>query len=160
MYDNILVPTDGSGVAELAVDHALDLAEKYDATLHTIYVVDTDAMDLSLGPEQVDRLRHGQFGEMEDLQRKARNATSRVVERADGRGVATVEEIGAGQPHKVITDYAEENDIDMIVMGSHGRGGVRRVLLGSVAERVLRTARMPVLVVDARGREGASGEGA
>ncbi|MFL9709025.1 universal stress protein, partial [Aeromonas veronii] len=49
MYETILVPTDGSEVAETAVNHALDLAETYDATVHTIYVVDTDSMDLSLG---------------------------------------------------------------------------------------------------------------
>ncbi|MEM4782184.1 MAG: universal stress protein [Halalkalicoccus sp.] len=153
MYDTILVPTDGSEVAEIAVEHALDLAEKYDATLHALYVVDTDAMDLSLGTEQVDRIRAGQFGEMEELQRDARNATGRVMKQADERGIPTIEHIAAGRPHRVITNYAEKEGVDMIVMGSHGRGGVKRVLLGSVAERVLRTARIPVLVVDARQAE-------
>lgn len=150
MYDHILVPTDGSDVAEIAIDHALDLAEKYDATLHALYVVDTESMDLTLGTEQVDRLRAGHFDEMEDVERKAREATERVVERAEERNVPTVEHIAAGRPHAVITNYAEDNDVDMIVMGSHGRGGVQRMLLGSVAERVLRTSRIPVLVVDAR----------
>lgn len=150
MYDTILVPTDGSDVAELAVERAIDLAETYGATLHTLYVVDTDAMDLSLGTEQVDRIRAGKFGEMEEVERKAREATERVVERAEESGVPTVEHIAAGRPHAVITKYADEHDADMIVMGSHGRSGVSRVLLGSVAERVLRTTHRPVLVVDAR----------
>jgi nucleotide-binding universal stress UspA family protein len=150
MYDTILVPTDGSDVAEIAVDHALDLAEKYDATLHTIYVVDTDAMDLSLGTEQVERVKSGRFGEMEDLAEKANEATGRVASKAEEQGVSVVENIVGGRPHREITDYATENDVDLIVMGSHGRGGVRRMLLGSVAERVLRTARIPVLVVDVR----------
>ncbi|MFC6906223.1 universal stress protein [Halalkalicoccus tibetensis] len=150
MYDTILVPTDGSDVAELAVERAIDLAETYGATLHTLYVVDTDAMDLSLGTEQVDRIRAGKFGEMEEVERKARDATDRVVERAEESGVPTVEHIAAGRPHTVITSYADEHDADMIVMGSHGRSGVSRVLLGSVAERVLRTTHRPVLVVDAR----------
>lgn len=150
MYDTILVPTDGSDVAEIAVEHAIDLAETYDATLHALYVVDTDAMDLSLGSEQVDRIRAGQFSEMDDLEQKARNATGRVIRQAEEHGIPTVEQIAAGRPHTVITNYAEDNGVDMIVMGSHGRGGVRRMLLGSVAERVLRTARIPVLVVDAR----------
>lgn len=150
MYNSILVPTDGSETAEVAVDHALDLAEKYDATVHTIYVVDTDSMDLSLGSEQVDRIRSGQFGDMEELGEKAEKATNRVGKRGEEHGVSVVEDVGAGKPHSVITNYANDHDIDLIVMGSHGRGGVRRMLLGSVTERVLRTARIPVLVVDAR----------
>lgn len=150
MYDTILVPTDGSEIAEAAVDHALDLADHYGATVHTLYVVDIDAMDLSLGTEQVDRLRSGQFGEMEDLERNARNATGRVVKRAEDSGIPTVEHLSAGRPHQEITDYARENDVDLIVMGSHGRGGVRRALLGSVAERVLRTTHRPVMVIDHR----------
>lgn len=150
MYDTILVPTDGSDVAELAVDRAIDLAETYGATLHALYVVDTDAMDLSLGTEQVDRIRAGKFGEMEEVERKAREATGRVAERAEASDIPAVEHIAAGRPHTVITKYADDHDADMIVMGSHGRSGVSRVLLGSVAERVLRTTHRPVLVVDAR----------
>ncbi|MFP4188430.1 MAG: universal stress protein, partial [Halobacteriales archaeon] len=57
-------------------------------------------------------------------------------------------EVRAGSPHDAIVMYAENNGIDVIVMGSHGRGGVRRALLGSVAERVLRTTHLPVFVVD------------
>lgn len=59
MYEHILVPTDGSDVAEAAVDHALDLAEKYDAEVHALYVVDIDSVNYSLGTEQVDRLKTG-----------------------------------------------------------------------------------------------------
>lgn len=150
MYETILVPTDGSEVAETAVNHALDLAETYDATVHTIYVVDTDSMDLSLGTEQVDRIESGQFGDMEELGEKAEAATNRVATQGKEQGISIVEHVGAGKPHSVITNYADEHDIDLIVMGSHGRGGVRRMLLGSVAERVLRTTARPVLVVDSR----------
>jgi len=64
MYEHILVPTDGSDVAEAAVDHALDLAEKYDAEVHALYVVDIDSVNYSLGTEQVDRLKQGRFDEM------------------------------------------------------------------------------------------------
>jgi len=63
MYEHILVPTDGSDVAEAAVDHALDL-EKYDAEVHALYVVDIDSVNYSLGTEQVDRLKQGRFDEM------------------------------------------------------------------------------------------------
>ncbi len=147
MYDAILVPTDGSEVAETAVEHALDLADRYGAELHTLYIVDTGSMDMSFGTEQVERLRAGQFGEMEGLESQARHATGRVARRAEERGLSITEHIRAGQPHVEIIDYADENDIDLVVMGSHGRGGVQRFLLGSVAERVLRTTHQPVLVV-------------
>jgi nucleotide-binding universal stress UspA family protein len=148
MYDRILVPTDGSDVAEAAVDHALDLAEKYDAEVHALYVVDIDSVNLSLGTEQVDRLKQGRFGEMEEIKSKADEATGVVADRGAERGVDVVEHVSGGRPHKVIADYAEEHDMDLIVMGSHGRAGVRRALLGSVTERTLRSTHVPVLVVD------------
>ena len=150
MYDDILIPTDGSAVAETAIDHAIDLAEKYDARLHALYVVDVDALDVSLGTEQVQRIKQGQFDEMGELQTRANEATGSVVERGEKRGLEVVESIQAGQPHRAVCNYADEEGIDLIVIGSHGRSGVRRALLGSVTERVLRTTDTPVLVVDAR----------
>lgn len=150
MYERILVPTDGSDTAEQAVDHALDLAERYGAELHALYVVDTDSMSLSLGTEQVDRLRQGRYDEMEEVKDRADRATGAVADRGRERGLAVVEHVSAGRPHALIADYAEDNDVDLVVMGSHGRSGVRRALLGSVTERVLRTTHVPVLVVDAR----------
>ena len=150
MYDTILVPTDGSKVAENAVEHAIDIAAKYDATVHALYVIDTSAMDIGLGAEQVDRIRQGKYDEMPEIQERANAATSSVAERAAEHGLEVIESVGAGQPHDRIAGYAEKNDVDMIVMGSAGRGGVKRVLLGSVAERTLRSTDIPVLVVDIR----------
>jgi nucleotide-binding universal stress UspA family protein len=148
MYDNILVPTDGSETAEVAVEHAVEMAKRYEATLHTLYVVDIDAVNFSLGTEQLDRLKSGGLDEMDDVKEGAEEATGRVADRASEEGVDVVEEVRAGTPHDTIVKYAENNCIDVIVMGSHGRGGVKRALLGSVAERVLRTTHLPVFVVD------------
>jgi nucleotide-binding universal stress UspA family protein len=148
MYEKILVPTDGSDTAENAVEHALDLADKYDAEVHALYVVDTDSMSLTLGGEQLDRIEQGQFGEMEEVKSKADAATGYVADHAADRGLEAVEHISAGKPHDMIADYAEDHDIDLVVMGSHGRSGVRRAILGSVTERVLRSTEVPVLVVD------------
>jgi nucleotide-binding universal stress UspA family protein len=153
MYDTILIPTDGSDVAEIAVDHAIDLASKYDATVHALYVVDIDAVNFGLGTEQVDRIRQGKFGEMEELEEKANAATGVVAEAAREHGLDVVEEVRVGKPHDVIAGYADATDVDLIVMGSHGRSGVRRALLGSVTERVLRSTHRPVLVVDEHGEE-------
>ena len=148
MYEKILVPTDGSETSEAAVGHAIDLAEKYEAGLHALYVVDTDSMSLTLGGEQLDRIEQGRFGEMEEVRERAERATGYVADRAAERGLDTVEHISAGKPHSQIADYVEDNGIDLVVMGSHGRTGVRRALLGSVTERTLRSVRVPVLVID------------
>ena len=150
MYEKILIPTDGSETAENAVGHALDLAEKYGAEVHALYVVDVDAMSLSLGAEQVDRLQQGNFDEMEEVKAKAEEATGYVADRASDRGLRVVEHVAGGQPHSVIADYAADTGVDLIVIGSHGRSGVKRALLGSVTERVLRETHVPVLVVDVR----------
>ncbi len=150
MYDSILVPTDGSAVAENAVDHAIDIASKYEADVHALYVVDLDAMDLAVGTEQIDRFKQGDLSDLPELEQRAREATAYVADRASEHGLEVTEAVVAGNPRKRIAAYGEENDIDMVVMGSAGRGGVRRMLLGSVAERTLRATTIPVLVVDAR----------
>jgi nucleotide-binding universal stress UspA family protein len=150
MYETILVPTDGSKVAEAAVDHAVDIAEKYDAEVHALYIADTQAIAYSLGTEQVDRIRQGNFAGMTELRKKAEAATGYVRELAEERGLDAVEHHAGGQPHDMIADYAEDHDIDLVIMGSHGRAGVRRALLGSVTERTLRSTHVPVLVVDYR----------
>mgnify|MGYP006270689685 CR=1 FL=1 len=153
MYEKILVPTDGSDTAENAVEHALDIAEKYGAEVHALYVVDVDSMSLSLGAEQVDRLQQGQFDEMEEVKSKAEEATGYVADAARVHGLEAVEHIAGGQPHRVVAEYADDHGIDLVVMGSHGRSGVKRALLGSVTERTLRSTDVPVLVVDVREEE-------
>lgn len=153
MYDRILVPTDGSDVAEAAVEQAIDLAEKYGAEIHALYVADTDAVAYGLGTEQVDRIRQGNFSQMTELREQAEEATGHVTNLAEEHGIDAVEHHAGGQPHTMIGDYADDHDIDLIVMGSHGRAGVRRALLGSVTERTLRSTHVPVLVVDYLGTD-------
>ncbi len=151
MYDRILVPTDGSKVAQAAVSHAITIATDNNATIDALYVADTDAISISLGTEQVDRIRQGQFAEMTELREQAEAATGYVAKRASDAGIAVNEHHAGGIPHRIIADYAAEHDIDLIIMGSHGRAGVRRALLGSVTERTLRSTSVPVLVVDYEG---------
>ncbi|SDJ96197.1 Nucleotide-binding universal stress protein, UspA family [Halovenus aranensis] len=151
MYDHILIPTDGSNVAQAAVDHALDIAEQYGAAVHALFVADTDAIAYGLGADQVDNIRAGEFGDMDELQADAEEATGHVARLGEDRGLTVHEHHAGGKPHSVISEYAEEEDIDLVVMGSHGRAGVRRALLGSVTERTLRSTNVPVLVVDYRG---------
>lgn len=148
MYEQILVPTDGSETAEHAVAHAVEIASKYGATVHALYVIDVDATSYALGAEQVDRIRQGHLDEMPEVTEEADEATGYVADRAAERGVRVEEHVTAGSPSRAIRNFVEDNDIDLVVMGSHGRSGLSRVILGSVAEKVLRRTRLPVLVVD------------
>ncbi|ARS90650.1 universal stress protein [Natrarchaeobaculum aegyptiacum] len=149
MYDDVLIPTDGSAVAENAITHGVDLARRHDARLHALYVVDIDAIDLSLGTEQVQRIKEGHLDEMTELQNRAAEAVETVSERAPDE-LEVVEAIQTGQPHRQIHSYVESEGVDAVVMGSAGRSGVQRVLLGSVAERTVRNVTVPVMIVDAR----------
>ncbi|AGB37795.1 universal stress protein [Natronococcus occultus] len=148
MFERILLPTDGSERAERAAPYAVELAERFDATLHPIYVVDTEAISHALGPEQVDRINAGQFAEMTELHERAAAAVDGVREYTPG-DVDVDPVIEAGNPRTVITEFAAEQGVDLIVMTSQGRGGVRRALFGSVTEAVARDTDVPVLVVDA-----------
>jgi len=150
MYDTILIPTDGSEPARRSIAHGVDVAERYGATVHALYVVDLEAANYSLGTEQVERLRRGKLSEMPEVQEKANAATAEVARRAADAGLDVVEHVAVGSPHDEIVDYIADRGVDLAVMGSHGRSGISRMLLGSVTERVVRTATIPVLVVDAR----------
>lgn len=136
MYDRILVPTDGSvGMAHVALQ-AIDLAETYGATLHVLHVID----------ESVEGLVAG-FSDETELEDRGREAVERIADMARNHDVDVVTVIEDGDPSQRIVDYAEEIDADLIVSGTHGRSGVERRLIGSVAERVVREAACPVMTV-------------
>jgi len=138
MYSQILVPTDGSPASDAAIEHALDLAAQYDARVHALYVVDGSTYSsLEAGAELV----------VEALEEEGTEATDRVADAATEAGVDCETTVTTGTAYQSIRDYVDSNDIDMIVMGTHGRKGLDRYLLGSVTERVVRTADVPVLTV-------------
>ena len=139
-YDRISVPTDGSAEGERAVRHALDLAAVHGASVRAIYVVDTAryaGMPMETTWEGVGDL----------LYDDAETALSTVRELAADRGVDVETAIVEGTPSREIITDAEETDCDLVVMGTHGRGGIDRLLLGSVAEKVVRGSSVPVLTV-------------
>lgn len=142
MYRRILIPTDGRPGTERAVEHALDLAEQYGAALYVLYVVDTTALPLDARAQQI----------FEYVEEQGRRSEMEIVDRAEGLGIdPVVSDVGEGPPHEAILEYAEANDVDLIVMGTHGRQGLDRYLLGSVTERVVRSADVPVLTVRTEG---------
>lgn len=149
-YKRILVPTDGSKEIESSVEHALELARRFDAQVDVLYIIDTDAVVYGLGAAHLDRLEAGRSKGMGEVTERARTAVDAVANRAEDRGIEVVTVIGAGKPAQMIANYTAENPVDLIVMGSHRWSGVRRILLGSITERVVRAVETPVLVVDVR----------
>ena len=143
MYDNVLLPTDGSVGVDRAIDHAIDAADRYDATLHVLYVVDSDVVNAYSGDEFVD----GAEGAEETLEETGREALDAVAERARDAGVETATALRYGVPHEEILRYADEADVDLTVMGSKTRSGDYRRMLGSVTERVSRQSPAPVSIV-------------
>ncbi|WP_276250642.1 universal stress protein [Haloarcula rara] len=139
MYDAVLLPTDGSEGTRAAVEHAIDHARQYDAALHVLYVVDARiGVARETTPEVI-------FEELED---QGRRAIESVQSQARGADVETIEGVVArGDPHQAILDYAAAEDIDLVVMGTHGRTGLDHYLVGSVTEKVVRLSDVPVLTV-------------
>ncbi len=136
MFDTIVIATDGSESVRRAVAVALDIAETFDAEVHALYVVDSGEVDSS--PE---RLRE----EMRDALHERGEEALETVRAETDRDVTTA--VREGRPAAVIGDYAREHDADVVATGTRGRHGENRFLIGSVAERVVRTCPVPVLTV-------------
>lgn len=143
MYDSILLPIDLSKGVHRAIDHAIDAAERYDAALHVLFVVDTDVYGSYSGDEYV----HEFEGLEHALEAEGEEAIARVVERAQESGVETMSVIRHGVPHEEILEYIDETDISLVVMGTKDRPGEYRQLLGSVTDRVTRMTSVPVSIV-------------
>lgn len=134
MYDAILIPTDGSEGTAAAVSQGIALARQFDATVHVLHVVDE---------------RHAMTDYdvvNEELEAAAERAIDAIADRLDAEGIPVERHLRRGVPHEEILDAADAYGVDLIVMGTHGRTGVSRVVnLGSTTERVVRLAGVPVL---------------
>lgn len=139
VYDVVLLATDGSTPVNRALDHAVTLAAETGATLSVLSVVDTADIGLFSGTDTdtVDDL----------LRSAAQTAVDDAGDRAAAAGVDVVRTVRVGSPHREICAHADEIEADVVIVGTHGRTGLSRALLGSVATRVVRTSTVPVLVV-------------
>ena len=145
MYDRILVPTDGSPSMEPVIDHASGLAGVHGADIHGIYVIDTG----SYATLPVETTWDG----ITEMLREEGEAAVAEFESMAG-DTATETAIREGDPSTEIVEYAREERCDCIVMGTHGRAGIDRILLGSVAERVVRSSPVPVMTMPVNRTEG------
>ncbi|MFD1526282.1 universal stress protein [Halolamina salina] len=143
MYDRILLSTDGTAASTDAESHAIELAAAHDAELHVLYVVDETVYNAYSGDEYVDEAE----GPEHALEEHGEETIAGVRQRASEAGVDCVEALRHGRPSNTIVDYADEHDVDLLVLGTKRRPDEYRALLGSVTDRVLRMTAQPALVV-------------
>jgi nucleotide-binding universal stress UspA family protein len=135
MFDTVVVATDGSASAERSVRVAMDLAARFGAAVHALYVV--DAGEVAESPPDL----------REEMEEALRAAGEDALAFVDDRDEAVTTVVREGDPATEVVDYAEAVDADLVATGTRGRHGEHAFLLGSVAEAVVRRAPMPVLTV-------------
>jgi len=159
MYDRILLALDGSPLAEQALPHAIAHAERFEAELVLLRVLEPLRLSSAVSPAAMERaeqearrlvtIEAGQERPRFLVQEYLESIAARVEEHGVPVRAVTVE----GRSHQEIIRFAESNQIDLIVISSRGASGLSRWLMGSVADRVVRGARMPVLLVPPRKQE-------
>jgi len=133
MFDTVVLATDGSKSVDRAVTVALDLAERFDAEVHALYVV--DETEVEAAPERV----------REDLETALHDQAEDALEAIESRAEDIQTAVREGTPATEICTYAESVDADLVATGTRGRHGEHSFLLGSVAEAVVRRSPVPVL---------------
>jgi len=145
-FDRVVIPTDGSDLAERAASHGLEIAARYGADVRIVYVVDTTTHEL------VDTSR----SILGPLREGGQTAVEELAESARDRNLPVSTAILDGSPAEEIRGYLRGTDGDLVAMGTHGTGATRAAILGSTVTRVLRNSEVPVLTVN--GRQGVGGD--
>jgi nucleotide-binding universal stress UspA family protein len=156
LYQRILVPHDGSAFAEMVLPHVTELAQRFEAELcllevieppnPALYASDAEAgMAAELAVEEIDRAQ-------DELRADGTTRLASLVDKLQGQGIRASFAVVDGHPAREILGFARENNVDLIAMTSHGRTGLARAVLGSVTDMVLREADVPVLIVRAKER--------
>ena len=138
LFKKILIATDGSKRTQSAVDTGLQLAQQHKSKVYAVYVVDTvtfTSIPMDVTWENMYQL----------LKDEGEAAVNRVKEAGQGADIET--HVLEGNPAVEITRFAKDNEVDLIIVGTLGKSGIDRILLGSVAEKVVRIAPCPVLVI-------------
>jgi universal stress protein A len=142
---NILVPTDFSEYSEAALKKAIDIAEQYKAKIYLLHVIDEQirqcAVDYCIGAEVVERL------EAESIKASNEKLWKEVATIGETKKLEIVFDVKNGNPSEVILSEQQEKGIDLVVIASHGKTGLLKQLMGSVADKVVKGAKCPVVVV-------------
>ena len=139
----ILLPTDFSKLSLTAAEYAIDLASKYDAEIHLLHVVEKTPpilaiRSLDLSAEKIRK----------SIDQHAHQSLDEAVKSiSNGKNINIIPKILTGIDYEEIVEYSKKNGIDVIVIATHGRTGILHTLIGSVAEKVIRYAKCPVLVI-------------
>lgn len=144
-YTDILIPTDGSDAADCALTFGARLAKEYGAVLNLLSVIEIDSFGVDLASDRY----------AETLESRAAQIVDDAAESAREESIETVDnsvEWNASVTN-AIQEYVDDNDVDLVVMSTHGHTGLERYLLGSVTEKVIRTLARPVLTIPASTRE-------
>ena len=138
----ILAPTDFSELSKQGLTSALELAETFGAKLLLLHVVEPP-------PYPVEGIMPSQLGAtlLDDLERQASNDLVQMLSETHGRIVEVTRRVVVGIPYRKIVEVAEEEKSDLIVMTTHGRTGLSHLVMGSVTEKIVRTAPCPVLTI-------------
>lgn len=139
-FNKILIPTDGSKASFEGSRKGIELAEEVGAEIVALSVVEEALVE--------DKIYGSPPAEPERVRDLARRSVEDLAERAKDRGLSVEKAVREGEPSKEIVEQAMDSDVDLIVVGTHGRGGFERALLGSVADKVVRTSHVPVMTVN------------
>src|SRR6056297_2378850 len=137
MYENILLPFDGSEGAAAVLHHAGEIAHWADATIQLLYVADTTRDSVTVVDGQT----------VDALEQRGEDVVDEAAKTLDTLGVSYDTDVVQGNPAPTIVEYADRYDQDLIVMSTHAREGISRYLVGSVTEKVVRLSSTPVLTV-------------
>lgn len=136
-FDDILVPTDGSDAARNAASQAIKFAQRRGATLHVLYAMDMGDAGYVAVPSDIAETRNR-------LEEKGQTFVTEIEELAADADVPCVTEVTANLPVEAITEYVDEHDIDLVVMGKRGRSDPDKPLIGSITNRVIGSLDIPV----------------
>ncbi|MGB3211277.1 MAG: universal stress protein [Desulforhopalus sp.] len=147
---SILWPSDGNEPSFRALEAAIEIAEKFNADIYALQVVHQVPPIIAgagFAPMAIKGFDVPLY--QDELVKTAENDLNRIISKKVPKAIKVISEVRIGVPSDVIKEFAEDNSIDLIVMATHGRTGLSRFMIGSVAEKTIRQSTIPTLIIPA-----------